>query len=296
VFVGTLYPLALEALTGDKISVGAPFFNLTFLPLIAPLLVLVPFGQTLAWKRGDVRAAAQRLMAVFGVALAASLALLAASRGGPVLAPLGIGLGVFLVLGSVNEIAGRAWRRGQSLGTTLARAAGLPRSAWGSAVAHGGVGLTVIGIAAAAWGVEALGTLKPGAELAAGPYAVRLNGVVPRTGPNYREDVALLTLTRDRVEIGAFETAKRVYLTRPMPTTEAGIVTVGGFGQVYASFGDPQPDGSIGLRLYYKPLVLLIWLGAVVMALGGALSLTDRRMRVGAPARARTAAVAVPAE
>src|SRR3954466_7485981 len=94
VFVGTLYPLALEALTGDKISVGAPFFNLTFLPVIAPLLVLVPFGQTLAWKRGDVRAAAQRLMAVFGIALAATLALLAASRGGPVLAPLGIGLGV----------------------------------------------------------------------------------------------------------------------------------------------------------------------------------------------------------
>jgi cytochrome c-type biogenesis protein CcmF len=292
VFVGTLYPLALEALTGDKISVGAPFFNLTFLPLTTPLLLLVPFGQTLAWKRGDALAAAQRLMLVFGLALALALVLFAANSGGPVLAPFGIGLGAFLVLGSANEIATRSWRRGQSLGLTFAKAVGLPRSAWGSAIAHAGVGLSVIGIAAAAWGLEALGTLKPGEQLAAGPYSVRLESVVPRTGPNYREDVARLTVVRGGMVIGDIETAKRVYLTRGTPTTEAGIMTVGVLGQVYASFGDVQPDGAIGLRLYHKPLILLIWLGAVVMALGGALSLSDRRMRVGAPARVRRPATA----
>ena len=108
--------------------------------------------------------------------------------------------------------------------------------------------------------------------------------------------VARLTVFRDGAEAGPLEVSKRLYMTRGTPTTEAGIMTVG-FSQVYASLGDAQDDGSIGLRLYYKPLILLIWLGAVVMAAGGALSLTDRRLRVGAPVRARTAApLPAPAE
>jgi cytochrome c-type biogenesis protein CcmF len=124
---------------------------------------------------------------------------------------------------------------------------------------------------------------------------VRLDSVVPRTEANYREEVARLTVFRGDREIGPMETMKRLYIARGMPTTEAGIMTVG-LSQVYASFGDPQPDGSIGLRLYYKPLVLLIWIGPLIMALGGALSLTDRRFRVGAPVRARSAALPAPAE
>ena len=107
VFVGTLYPLALEALTGDKISVGPPFFNLTFVPLIVPLLIAVPFGPLLAWKRGDLAAAAQRLMAAACVALAVTVLLLAFSQRGPWLAPFGIGLGVWLVMGALTEIAYR---------------------------------------------------------------------------------------------------------------------------------------------------------------------------------------------
>jgi cytochrome c-type biogenesis protein CcmF len=102
-------------------------------------------------------------------------------------------------------------------------------------------------------------------------------------------------VARAGVPIGHLDTAKRLYVTRGTSTTEAGIMTVGAFGQIYASFGDVQPDGTIGLRLYHKPLVLLIWLGAVVMAFGGALSLSDRRMRVGAPARVRRAAGAAAA-
>ena len=125
VFVGTLYPLALEALTGDKISVGPPFFNLTFAPLIVPLLIAVPFGPLLAWKRGDLLAAAQRLMAAACVALAAAILLLAFNHRGPWLAPLGIGLGIWLIMGALTEIAYRvklaqaspseAWRRLRNL-------------------------------------------------------------------------------------------------------------------------------------------------------------------------------------
>jgi cytochrome c-type biogenesis protein CcmF len=295
VFLGTLYPLALEALTGAKISVGAPFFNLTFLPIVVPLLLILPLGQTLAWKRGELLGAAQRLFMAGAVAIAVTLIVFAVTAGGPVAAPLGIGLGVFVVAGSISEIVTRSWRRGQPLRLGLRRAAGLPRSAWGTAFAHVGVGLAVIGIAASAWSIESIATLRLGERLQAGPYSTRLDSIVPRSEANYREDVARLTVFRDDREIGPVETMKRLYVTRGMPTTEAGIRTIG-LSQVYASFGDPQPDGSIGLRLYYKPLILLIWIGPLIMAFGGALSLTDRRFRIGAPARARVVPLSAPAE
>ncbi|WP_114945479.1 heme lyase CcmF/NrfE family subunit [Microvirga calopogonii] len=296
VFIGTLYPLALEVLTGEKISVGAPFFNFTFLPLIVPLLLLLPLGQTLAWKRGNFLGTAQRLYAVFGIGLLATLAMFALEYGGPVAAPLGVGLGVYLVLGSLNEVVTRSWSKGTPMAVAWRKARGLPRSAWGTTIAHAGVGLTVIGIAATAWGVEAIGSLKPGERLKAGNYEVRLERVLPRVEANYREDVALLTVFGSGRELGTLETMKRLYVTRGMPTTEAGIMTIG-LGQVYASVGEIQADGSIGMRLYYKPLVLLIWIGSLVMAAGGALSLTDRRLRIGAPARAKVVPpTAVPAE
>ncbi|GJE29482.1 heme lyase CcmF/NrfE family subunit [Methylobacterium organophilum] len=302
VLVGTLYPLLLEMLTGEKISVGPPFFNWTFVPLAIPLLVIVPFGQTLAWKRGDVAAASQRLMLAFGLALVAGLATLALTWGGPVMAPVGIGIGAYLVIGSALEIANRARGYGASrsrgVATVWRRAIGLPRSAWGTALAHAGVGVVVIGIAAQGWAKEGLATLTPGETLATGPYVATLDRVGPRSGENYEETTAFLTLrTREGDRVGTVETGKRFYPSRRMTVTESGLKTVG-FSQIYASLGEVVPGGGIGLRLYYKPLVLLIWLGAVVMALGGALSLTDRRMRVGAPARAKAKLPphAVPAE
>ena len=295
VLLGTLYPLALEALTGEKISVGGPYYVLTFLPLTIPLLVLVPFGQGLAWKRGDLLGAGQRLMAAFGLSVVAILALFAIMRGGPVSAPLGVGLGLFLILGSVSEIATRAHSRRSPLSVSLRRAIGLPRSAWGSALAHAGLGLTVIGLAASAWSGETIATVRPGQSLDVGPYAVRLIGVGPRSGPNYSAQVASLAVSRGGAQVGRLESSKRLFASRQSTTTEAGIMTLG-LSQVYASFGESYPDGSIGLRLYYKPLVLLIWLGAVVMAAGGALSFTDKRFRVGAPVRAQAGLLPAPAE
>jgi cytochrome c-type biogenesis protein CcmF len=156
--------------------------------------------------------------------------------------------------------------------------------------------VTVIGIAATAWDLESLGTLKVGDRLSTGAYEVRLERVVPRQEANFREDVVTLRVFRNGHELGTVDTMKRLYLTRGMPTTEAGIMTVG-LSQLYASVGEILPDGSIGLTVYHKPLVLLIWLGSIVMAAGGALSLTDRRLRIAAPAPARTMPIAsVPAE
>jgi cytochrome c-type biogenesis protein CcmF len=294
VFVGTLYPLALEALTGAKISVGAPFFELTFVPLAAVLLLILPFGHTLAWKRGDLLGAAQRLLVSVGIGIAAAAGTLAAFGEASLVAVLGVGLGLFLIAASVNEIVTRSWAPGAALTTGFRRAAGLPRSAWGSAIAHAGVGVAVLGLAAQAWSVERLVTAKPGDNIEIGSYVARLERVFPRTGPNYREDVAHFAVTKKNgAPVGELEAGKRQYPARNSGTTEAGILTVG-VSQLYVSLGEINA-GTVGLRLYWKPLVLLIWLGAVIMAAGGALSLTDRRLRVGAPARARSAVAPHPA-
>ena len=296
VFVGTLYPLALEALTGEKISVGAPFFNATFGPLMAPLLVAVPFGPLLAWKRGDVLGVAQRLSAAFAVGLIGIAATFAFEGGKPVLAPFAVGLALYVMAGALTDLAERTGLFRVAPGTVLKRAAGLPRSAWGTAFAHFGLGVTLLGIIGeTGWSAEKIVTIKPGDVVALRHYELTFEGVVPREGPNYRELTAKFTVRRGGDVLGVLEPAKRSFATREMTTTEAALMTRG-VSQLYLSLGDQGPDGSIAIRLYHKPLVLLIWLGAVVMVTGGALSLSDRRLRVGAPKPASRRAALQPAE
>ncbi|MBS7698479.1 MULTISPECIES: heme lyase CcmF/NrfE family subunit [unclassified Chelatococcus] len=294
VLIGTLYPLALESLTGEKISVGEPYFEATFLPIMLPLLFLIPIGQTLAWKRGDLLGAAQRLMGAFALAIGVALVVIAITEGGPVLAIVSIGLGFFIIFGAVSDTIMRCWPRGAKLGIVWRRAIGLPRSAWGTTLAHAGVGVVVIGIAASAWSTEDITLVRPGGSIQTGPYTLRLEGVFPRAANNYREDVARFAVSRHGRPLGTMEASKRLYTTRGTPTTEAGIMTIG-FGQLYVSLGDNEAEGAIGLRAYWKPYVTLIWLGSIIMAVGGALSLTDRRIRVGIPRR-RMDVSAVPAE
>jgi cytochrome c-type biogenesis protein CcmF len=286
VFVGTLYPLALEAITGEKISVGAPFFNLTFVPLMVPLLVAMPFGPLLAWKRGDMVAAAQRLMAAAVVALAASLLLLAIWWGrGPWLAPFGFGLGLWLVLGALTEIAYRVKLTEADSAEIWRRFANLPRAAYGSALAHAGLGLAVIGIVATtAWRSEEILALKPGDSASIAGYTLTFKGVAARDGPNYRERVGVLAVTRNGRAVTELLPSKRQFTVERTDTTEAGIHASWG-GDLYAVLGDPLKDGAYSIRLYFNPLVRLIWFGALVMFFGGAISLSDRRLRVGAPKR-----------
>jgi cytochrome c-type biogenesis protein CcmF len=296
VLTGTLYPLALEALTGEKISVGAPFFNDTFGPLLLVLLVALPFGPLLAWKRGDLYAAAQRLWVALAVALIGIAAAFEAEGGGPVLAPFGVGLALYVMLGALTDLAERTGLMRLSPRLVLARARGLPRATWGSAFAHLGVGVTLLGITAAtAWGTERIVALKPGGTVSIRRYDLTFDGFVQHTGPNYREVAARLTVRRNGDVVGTMEPAKRSFPARETTTTEAALMTRG-VSQLYASVGDTNADGSVVLRLYHKPLVLLIWLGGVVMMCGGLLSLSDRRLRVGAPKPARSRATLQPAE
>jgi len=296
VFVGTLYPLALEALTGDKISVGAPFFNATVGRLAVPLLIAVPFGPLLAWKRGDLYGVAQRLLAALAVGIVALAAAFAVAGAGSVLAPFLVGLAFFVMAGALTDFAERTGLFRVPFPAVCARAAGLPRSAWGTTIAHFGLGVSLLGIVGETqWGAERVAALKQGETISVRHYDFTLDGVSQRRGPNYQERVAHFTVRRNGEVIGVMEPATRAFPVRQMNKSEAALMTRG-TSQLYLSLGDADADGAVTVRLYHKPLVLLIWIGAVVMMAGGALSLSDRRLRVGAPRPARPKPALQPAE
>jgi cytochrome c-type biogenesis protein CcmF len=290
VFIGTLYPLGLEALTGDKISVGAPYFHYTFGPLAVALVIAMSFGPLLSWKRGDLYGVAQRLMVASAVAIAGVAASYAIEGGGTALAAFGGGLALFVMVGALADLVERTGLYRVPFRTAFRRAVGLPRSTWGTAVAHFGVGLTLLGIVGETqWGAERIATIKHGDVLAVRHYELTFNGVAQRPGPNFRETVGSFTVRRNGLPIGVMEPSRRSYPARATTTTEAALM-VRGVSQLYLALGDPNADGTINVRLYHKPMVLLIWIGALVMMLGGGLSLSDRRLRVGAPRPAATRA------
>jgi cytochrome c-type biogenesis protein CcmF len=287
VLIGTLYPLALEVVTGAKISVGAPFFNLTFGPLFFPLLVAVPFGPMLAWKRGDLLGAAQRLLAAGVMGLFVIALVWAWTRGGSALAPLAIGLAAFVVGGAVSDLIERSGLFRVPLATAMQRARGLPRSVSGTAFAHAGLGVALIGIVCeTTWNSEYIATMRPNDVAKVAGYELKLDGLSPRQGPNFREMIASFTVSLDGQRLAVMTPSKRNFTTRAMSTTEAALLTRG-VSQLYISLGDTTAEGTIGVRIYHKPLVLLIWLGPVLMAFGGMMSLSDRRLRVGAPRPAK---------
>ena len=297
VFVGTLYPLALEALTGDKISVGPPFFNSTFGPLFIPLMLVMPFGPLMGWKRGDILSAAQRLLAAAMLSVVAIAAAFALEHGGPILAPFGVGIAIFVMVGAVTDIAERTMILRLPFSVALRRAIGLPRSVWGTSFAHFGIGASLLGIVSVtAWGSEHIAAIKPGEVIDVSHYRLTFDGTFDRAGPNYRDVVGHFTVRRANGDlIGVMEPSRRTFPARNMATTEAALMTRG-VSQLYVSLGDPDANGAVPVRLYFKPNVLLIWGGALIMFLGGGLSLSDRRLRIGAPRPAKAKAALVPAE
>jgi len=289
VLTGTLYPLVLEALTGEKISVGPPFFNLTFGLLMLPLLLAVPFGPLLAWKRGDVLAAGQRLFAAVGVGLVMAAVVVYLHGGGPLLAYFGIAIGFYMIAGAITDLWLRAGIGKVAGNVAFRRFVGLPGSAFGTALAHIGIGVTVIGIiAVTAFETEHVVEMKPGMQVEAGGYTLTFDGMRRGQGPNYSEESGHFTVARGGVIVDDVWSSKRLYSARRMPTTEAGIRTFG-LSQLYVSLGDPMAGGGIVVRVWWKPMILCIWIGALIMMAGGAVSLFDRRLRVGAPQKLRRA-------
>lgn len=289
VLVGTLYPLIYEAFSGgQKISVGAPFFNLTFGALMVPVILVLPLGPLLSWKRGDLGGVMQRLFFVAVVALIVGLIVAAFYQSGPWLAPVGIGLAAWLMLGSFAEVAQRMNSRKVGLATGITRLRSMPRTIWSTAFAHFGVGVTLLGIVCVtAFETETIASLKRGEVVVAGEYTLKHEGFTNITSGNYREQILRLTIKKDGQIVAIGEPSKRFFPARQMPTNEASIHTFW-FSQLYIALGDVGADGqSISLRIWWKPLITLIWLGTLFMAFAGLLSLSDRRFRLAAPRRSK---------
>jgi cytochrome c-type biogenesis protein CcmF len=295
VFLGTLYPLFLDAVGGPKLSVGYPFFNRTFVPLMVPLLIAVAVGPFLAWKRGDLGAALQRLWAAFGIALLIGAIVLYATEGGPILAVGGLMLAAWVFLGAVTEWTQRVGLFRTALADNWRRARHLPRAAHGMTLAHIGLAVTVAGIAASAWQTERIAVLHPGETLTIGGYTIRLDDMTKHQGPNYLADRADISVMAGGRAIARLTPERRSYPVEQMTRGETAIRTTF-LADLYLALGDDDSKGGVTIRAYWKPLVPWIWIGAVFMAMGGMLSLSDRRFRIGVARRMPHGAAAEPGE
>jgi len=321
VFVGTLAPLVREFVDGAKISVGAPFFDLAFTPFMVMLFLGLPLGSLMAWKRADFGKVMAKLWWAAAAALAIGGIVWGLQTGTALLAPAGLALATWMLLGVVVELMERAGLPKADFRTALTRLSRMPRADWGKWLAHSGLALTVTGIACiTAWESEKILVAKPGDTITLGSYELRFDDVeqLPMGAPfavancdvgqeaalkgdegrNFTTNLGRFTLMKDGRELRTLCAEKRFYPVTRMPTTEAAI-DEGFLRDVYVVLGDPQEGntGAWAVRAYVKPMAVWIWLGALVMGIGGIVSLTDRRYRVGAVSkRAASIPAAVPAE
>jgi cytochrome c-type biogenesis protein CcmF len=296
VMLGTLYPLIRQALTGEAISVGGPYFALTFGPLMAAALLILPFGPLLAWKRGDLKAAAQRLWiaaALAGLGGLISYWIIAPQKLVPVLV---LTLGFWLIAGSAAELAGRLQMgrvRNWTDGLVWRRLRGLPMGQWGMTLAHIGLGVFALGAAfELSWRTETAQSLSLGQSLKAGAYTLTLTGVGPLEGPNFSAERARIKVTGPKGETSLMTPERRFYPAQRQTTSKVAIERHG-VSDLYVVLGEAR-DGDGGktawlVRAFWNPWARLIFLGPLLMALGGAISLSDRRLRLAAGRRTAAA-------
>jgi len=275
VFIGTLYPLVLDSLTGTRLSVGPPYFALTFAPIFFALLLLVPFGPRLSWQRGDLRAALRTLGPAFGIAAVAGVAIFAFTTPRTLAGAGAFALAAWLLAASVVDVVRRGWRL-------------LPAAA----LAHAGLAVTLIGVAGTTlWRSEALEVLAPGESMEIAGYTLRLDDVVGAQGPNYQAARANVTVLRGGRTLAVMHPERRLFPAERQETVETAIRTTI-VSDLYLALGDRRDAGHWTLRAYVNPLAPFIWLGALVMALGGFAALWSRLRRP----RAMPAAHPAPAE
>jgi len=281
VFVGTLYPLVLDAINGTKITVGPPYYALTFAPIFFALLLLVPFGPVLGWKRADLKAGWRALYPALGLAGVAAVAVLA------IVSPRGLAVtGAFAVA---------AWLIGASL-LDIRRRKGARASAFAAALAHAGLGISLLGVAGTtAWRSELLTVMAPGQTAIVGPYTLRFDGVTQEKGPNYVADRAHVALMDGGKVKAMLQPENRFYPAEGQDMSDTAIRTTG-LRDLYLALGDDRGGGRYALRAYVSPLAPLIWLGGLVMALGGILSLWGRIRVKEAEPKPAAPAVALAAE
>jgi cytochrome c-type biogenesis protein CcmF len=271
VFLGTLYPLALDAVTGTKISVWPPYFAITFAPIFVVLIFLVPFGPRLGWRNGDLKGAMRALAPALGIAAVAAISLFAIVSPRSLAAAGAFALAGWVICASVIDLA----RRG--------RFAALPASAYASVLAHAGLGITLLGVTGTTvWRSEAIDVLAPGQTMPIAGYILRLENVQAVQGPNYEAQRAIVTVLHDGRTVTTMMPEKRAYPAEGQTVSDTAIHTTG-FSDLYLALGDPRGDGWT-LRAYVSPLAPFIWFGGAFMALGGIAGLWGRlrARRVGA--------------
>jgi cytochrome c-type biogenesis protein CcmF len=284
VITGTMYPLFADLLFGQKISVGAPFFNATVAPLAVPLFAAMSVGPVLSWKRAAIGPALVRL---WWAALVALVVLALMSRETTALPALCFAAAAWIICGAIGELAERMRLFRVPLATSFSRLAGIPRAAFGAMLAHAGLGVTIAGIAGAALSTDSIVLVKPGDAVTLSGYEFRLMDLRDGVGSNYNSRIADVRVSQGGHEVATMSPSRRIFTTQTMTTTEAAIHT-NGLRDIYVVLGDER-DGAAVLRLHDNTLAPWIWFGALIMAGGGLLSLLDRRLRIGAPMRAARA-------
>ncbi len=278
VFVGTFWPLVAEMFFDRRLSVGPPFFNAAFTPFMVALATILPVGSTLAWKRGNIGRVFKSLLPTMIFALAVLGLVWAMQTGRSLIGPIGAALGVWLVMGAASEV----WLRANK---QVGRIKRLPASDWGKALAHAGLGITIFGIAAlTAWEVEDIRVLDIGQSFEIAGKEITLRGVEDVIGPNFTSVAATFDITTPSGARDQIVAERRFYPVAQMPTTEAAILN-GVLNDIYVVLGDAQDAGGWAVRSFVKPFANWIWAGAIIMAIGGLISLTDRRYRVAAGQR-----------
>jgi cytochrome c-type biogenesis protein CcmF len=281
VFIGTIWPLLVEIVFKEKISVGEPFFTTAFTPFMVLLACILPIGSSLTWKRARLTDSVSKLWSIACFSIVAGALTWSFQTGGRILGPVGITLAFWIIAGALSDLAVRIKLFQLDKLVVINRFIGLPRSEFGKTVAHIGFGLIIFGISAVtAWEIEDIRTVKLNEPFKVSKYEINLKRVDSIVGPNYQTKVGLIIVNKDGSGWIKLMPEKRFYPVQDMATTEASINT-NLFRDLYVVLGDQQDDGSWVVRTYIKPFVVWIWIGALVMSFGGVLSLSDRKYRLG---------------
>jgi cytochrome c-type biogenesis protein CcmF len=293
VLLGTLYPLVLDALDLGKISVGPPYFDAVFAPIMAPLVFLMGVGPLMRWKEASVPDLWVRLRWALGVSLAVALILPFVLGTWKPLVAFGLFLALWVFAATAVGVRERV--RNAPAGTRLARLAREPRGYWGMVLAHLGVAVFIVGVTLVnGYQTERDVRMEVGDTVTMNGYTFRFEGARSITGPNYRGARGTVDVSRDGRFVEKLYPEKRIYNVQQMPMTEAAIDS-GVLGDLYVSLGEPVGDqGAWAVRVYHKPFINWIWGGCVMMMIGGFLAISDRRYRLAerretAPGGARSA-------
>ena len=280
VFFGTIWPLVAELFFDRKLSVGPPFFNAAFTPFMILLGLILPIGSNLPWKRANILNSSKKFIFVFILSICLAGLIWAIQTGKSLVGPVGVFLGAWIVMGTILDLFSKL---GRSI--SLKRLIVLPRADFGKFFAHSGLGITMFAIAAlTSWEKEDIRVVPVGGSWKIAAYELKLNSVENVRGPNYFSTMGVIAVSKDGQLLTVLRPEKRNYPVAQMPTTEAAI-DYRLSRDLYVVLGDQQSDNSWTIRTYLKPFTNWIWGGCALMAVGGLLSLTDRRLRIAAGRR-----------